>query len=272
MACLLIASNSYCESETIATRVAETLECRLFGWDELRSGASRYPATEKQLSRSLLEPPSLFGMKEAKRTCCLAYLTAVLTELLTDNDFVYHGPCAAFLTHRVPHVIRMLITGHVEQRATRLVAADGVTLAQARKQIAAEDRNRARTMELVFHTQIDDPAVFDLVIDVDAGGLDAAVQASVEAARSPRFQPSTYSTQCLADARLSAQVRAALVCQDPEIQVHAEDGAVTVRAHVTERTRDQIVNDIRAKVGTMSGVRTLDVAPMTEFLGRPGGL
>ena len=262
MACLLIASKSFCDGESIAAKVADLLGIRLLGPEVFREAAAGYPVTEEQLHRAIVEPPSLFGMSSTRRARCLAYFTAALTQLLGDDNAVYHGPGGHYVIHGVPHLIRVSVTGNAAKRAERLASSQGVPLARANKLIAAEDHDLERCAQLIFDVGPTDQSVFDLRVDVDHQSVEEVARSIAEAAGEPRFQPTNYSTRCLRNVVLSAQVRAKLIHRDPDIEVHAEGGAVSVRPHLAGRARDRTLESIREEVAALPGVQSLEIVPV----------
>jgi len=262
MTCLLIASKSFCDGDSIAAKVAALLGIRLIGPEVFREAAAEYPVTEEQLRRAITEPPSLFGMTSTRRARCLAYFTAALTQLLGDDNTVYHGPGGQYVIHGVPHLIRVSVTGEAAKRAERLASSEGIPLSRASKLIAAEDHDQERCAQLVFGVEPMDHSVFDLMVNVDEKGVEEAARSIAEAAGEPRFQQTNYSTRCLRNAVLSARVRAKLIHRDPDIQVHAEGGAVSVRPHLVARARERTLESIRQEVAGLPGVTSLEIVPV----------
>lgn len=262
MTCLLIASKSFCDGQLIAARVADLLEIRLLGQEVFRAAAAEYAVTEEQLRRAIVEPPSLFGMTGTRRARCLAYFTASLTRLIGDGNAVYHGPAAHHVIPGIPHLIRISITGDPAKRAERLAARESLQLARANKRIADEDNAQERCAELIFDVEPTTPTRFDLEFKVDDEGVEEAARQIVQAAGEPRFRPTNYSNRCLDNIVLVAQIRAKLVDRDPNIQVLADNGVVSVRPHLTGRARERALTSIRQELSVLPDIRSLEIVPV----------
>lgn len=93
------------------------------------------------------------------------------------------GRNATVVLADVPHAIHVKLDGPVEQRVDRAAAEVGITVAEASRRQAREDRMRA---EMAWRMHNWDPRTndrFDLIVNTGAVGLDMAVELIVEAYR-----------------------------------------------------------------------------------------
>ena len=68
----------------------------------------------------------------------------------------------------------MLVVAPAEQRAARLAKREGLSSSEAHRRLAREDEQR-REFLAQFGVNPDDPALYDLVVNTETLGPDAAV-------------------------------------------------------------------------------------------------
>jgi Cytidylate kinase-like family len=90
-----------------------------------------------------------------------------------------------------PGALHVLLTGPLEGRVARIARRDGVGRDEAERRVAAHDRARKAYIGRTFGVRADDRALFHLIVDTVALGVDAAVELIVAASRAQaRCSPS----------------------------------------------------------------------------------
>lgn len=125
------------------------------------------------------------------------YLTTIVRGLYHTGGVICGRGAHVVLAGR--DILRVRLVGSIEVCASRLSEEEGLSYSAAKKQVHDRNRQRERFVQDVFHSRLDDPATFDLVVNTDnfrhvedvvellvaavrARGLDRGVVAGKEAA------------------------------------------------------------------------------------------
>jgi len=98
---------------------------------------------------------------------------------------VAHAASLALATH--PDVLRVLITAPRETRARRLAEAQHIGQAEAEKQLARGDVNRADYLKRFYGVSTEQPTHYDLVLNTDRVTSEAAAALILSAMRSQQI-------------------------------------------------------------------------------------
>jgi cytidylate kinase len=92
------------------------------------------------------------------------------------------GRSGALILKDDPHALHVRLDGPKERRIAQAVTLLGVDRATAERQLAETDRAREAYAQHFYRADVRDPALYHLVIDTTAIGLDAALEIIVTAA------------------------------------------------------------------------------------------
>lgn len=112
----------------------------------------------------------------------LVEMTRVIARLAQKGRAVFVGRGARCILNPACGLSVRAI-GSLEARAAEVARARGVSLAEARRLVAKNDEAQRAFIRQAFRKEIDDPAGFDLVLNVPAIGFEAAVETIVAAAK-----------------------------------------------------------------------------------------
>ncbi|MER3420607.1 MAG: hypothetical protein C4290_08845, partial [Chloroflexota bacterium] len=112
-----------------------------------------------------------------------ALLERVLRETAGAEPAVILGHAAQIALRDVPGTLHVFIHAPVDFRAAHLARAEGISLAQARREIEASDRERARFYQSAYHVNWYDLRLYDLVVDTAVTGIHRAAELIAEVAR-----------------------------------------------------------------------------------------
>ena len=82
-----------------------------------------------------------------------------------------------------PGALHVFLTGPPEGRIARIARRDGVGRDEAERRVEAHDRARREYIRRTFGVEADDRALFHLIVDTIAVGVDATVELIVTASR-----------------------------------------------------------------------------------------
>lgn len=108
----------------------------------------------------------LLGLHPPSWTLFHATVETIL-KLAELGHVILIGRGANVVTARLPHVFHVRLVGSLERRVERVMADRGLDRKQALEFIEKEDRGRARYLREHFKAEIDDPLLYDLVLNTD---------------------------------------------------------------------------------------------------------
>lgn len=154
----------------IGQRVAELLGWRLVGRDLINQAAHACGLPEMALA--VIDELGLFGMKPdaAAQAAYRWAVEGVMHDLALQGKVVIVGRGGQMVlrpTLPVPPALHVRVIAPLEVRAARLVTRHGIAMSAALAQARASDRARSRYLRLNYgkSAQIDDPDLYDLVIN-----------------------------------------------------------------------------------------------------------
>ncbi len=119
----------------------------------------------------------------------VAHLTRVVVAAARRGKVVLVGRGAQFLLPR-QHGLAVRIVAPMAHRIARVMRRDNITEAAARRYVQRKDAGRREFVERFFHHDIEDPHLYDMVINVERLGIGGAVEQILAAAcRKPAPQP-----------------------------------------------------------------------------------
>jgi len=173
--------------------VAECLADRL-GWpalaDEILQGAAaKLGASEEVVRGSIDTPPGLWARAVRGRERYVVAVQTALAEACVQGSLVYHGLAGQFLLRGCPGVLRVRLIAPLEMRVQALLARNrGMTREAAEEFIDNVDRERRERARLLYDADVEDPAFYDLTVNLRSLSLEAACVAIAEAASQPEYR------------------------------------------------------------------------------------
>jgi len=111
----------------------------------------------------------------------VAYLGRVVAEAAAQGNVVFVGRGAQFLLPR-QNGLAVRIVAPLKCRIERTMQREGVDRAAAGQLVRRRDAGRREFVQRYFHRDLDDPHLYDLVVNVERLGLDGAVEQILTAA------------------------------------------------------------------------------------------
>ena len=172
------------QGSDIAKRVASELGCRFYDTD-----AISHMARELGVLESIREidekEPSLFQRIFSQRPIVyLEQLASVLYELAKQGDAVFLGRGSHLLLRDFPCALHVWVTASPETRIRTLVD-QGWTREAAARAIKRSDDERSALVKFAFGVDWEDPARYDLVLNMDKLNVPVAVSTVLHVVRSP---------------------------------------------------------------------------------------
>ncbi len=180
-------------------RLADELH-KIVGWavlsqeDVSTAAAKAYRMTEQELFRGLYLPANFFERFTHRKTRYLLATQATVTELLTDGNGIYHGLAGQFLFADLCNAFKVRIVAPMEYRIETAMRRFGLKKDEARRHIRDADEYRSRWGRQIFHADITDADLYDLVVNLEHVSITRAATMISELMDGDDYQP---TPQCI---------------------------------------------------------------------------
>lgn len=200
--------------------------------------AERFGEDVARLSHAVEERPTLAERLNTAQRRLARYVEATVQEMAARDDIVLVGLASTIILAGMPHTLRVRLTAPEGRRAERVSRAQGVDPAAALELVRQSDRERGGRVRFLYHVDLEDPLLYDLVINTDRLEVEDAARLVQEVLRHPRFQSTETSRAAMRDVTVAAQARAVLeadpVTRVRPITVDCADGVVSLGGRVEE--------------------------------------
>jgi len=245
------------------TQLAELLHAKL-GWpvlsqeDVSAAAAKAYRMSKEELRRGLYLPANFYERFTDRKTRYLLATQATIAELLDDGKGIYHGLAGQFLFQNLRNAFKVRIVAPTSLRVENAVSRKGMTRHEAARHIREADEHRHLWGRQIFDADVNDPDLYDLVVNLEKVSLATAANLIAEIMRGRDRQPTSESIQEFEDFALEKRIKAELFFNSPFTPDIAQ---VTVRKGEVHLTGGRSFEDVRPKivefVGQIRGVTTI---------------
>jgi len=231
VAIITISRGSKSGGQQMAECLAAQLQYPIVGREIVQEAASRLGVSDEALSHQMEHAPKLWDRNAATRRLYVAAVQATLAEHVAEGDLVYHGLAGQLLLRGLPAVLRVRLIAPRERRVRTLVETHQMDESSAEEFIKHVDVARARWVKAMYGEDIEDPALYDVVVNLEAMSVPGACAVLATVAKRPDFAVTGEVKACLQAFRLASNVKVALA-RAPETRPHILD--VSVRRGVVE--------------------------------------
>lgn len=268
MPIVTIARGSMSGGRIVAEAVAAGLGCPCIGREILTAAAVQLGVSPELLGTALDRVPGLWDRVTAQRRGYLVALQAALSEQVAKGDLVYHSYAGHLLLRGVPGVLRVRIIAPLDARIGEAMEEEGIDSYAAEALVRRNDEARARWTQVMYGVDWSDPALYDMVINLEQLSVVDACAGILEVARQPKFAATEETREQHGDFALGCRVRFALehnpATRGLPLEVSARRGAVTVAGVAPEAAMpagmtDVFRRELTAVVTAVAGVRTVQL-------------
>lgn len=259
MAIVTISRGTFGGGKAVAEQLAARLDHPCVSREEITKDAARdFEVSEARFNAAMVEPPSFWRQSTGKRTIYLNYFKAALLKRASDGRIVYHGQAGHLLLGNIRGVLRVRINADMAYRIASAMQQHQCSREQALALISDLDRQNIKWTRFLYGARWDDPALFDVVFNLEQMREESVVQTLFAMTALEDFQPDAASWKSFHDLRLGSMVWAALArdkrTRMAAIQVDADDGLVTLAGSVGSR---QVLNEVLAVAQQVRGVKAV---------------
>lgn len=232
MAIISICRGTRSGGEAMAQCLAEQLHCPLVAREVIQDAASELGVSESDLSRGMDRTPRLWNRQSAERRLYITALQSALAEHVVGGDLIYHGRAGQVLLAGLPGVLKVRLIAPLEARVRALRESDGMDSDSAEEYIRHVDGVRARWVRMMYGQDIDDPVLYNMVINLKTLSIPEACAIVTKTAEQPDFAVTDEVKAKLLEFRLACRVKLALArareTRALDLQVDARDGEIDV--------------------------------------------
>lgn len=263
MSIITITDSSYSNGRQIAKSAAKRLNYEYADSENILPLVSKkFGVSESKLVRALKDTPSNVGMFSKAKPEHIIFIETLITECFLKNNIVYYGVVGLPLIQEVSHVLKVNIIANLESRIKNRMKLDNVSQDKARKAVTKEDEQLKKWVEAVYNTDITDPNLYDLVINIGhikGDDIEDALETIISTVEHKKFQPMTYSLRCMKNVAMSCRVRATLADIDPKMQVKSDEGTIYIYTKAVKKKAQDKVLEMKQKVMRLEGVKHVEV-------------
>ena len=276
MPLITISRGSTSGGEALARSLSDVLHVPCVGREVVVEAAARLGISDDALAQKLERSPGLWDRLTFERRMYIVVVQSVLAEQALEGKLVYHGYAGHLLLTGVPAVLRVRLIAPMEKRVRTVMEQNKLSKGRAEAYIRQVDEGRSRFSHFVYGVDLQDPAHYDLVVNLEVMSVAGACAVIVEASRQPEYAVTNAVREKLADFALACRARVALathpVGRGLDLEVTASGGIVRIRGEVPEsvmlmRASTRWEEELRAAVESVPGVKNvrLEVEPVSPF-------
>ena len=253
----------------IGMALAQRLGYRYVDQELIADAVRRYGLAEEKASHLDESKPTLFERFDVETRHYITVLQTTLLEFAEQDNHVLMGRGGQWLLRGIPQVLRLRVIAPFETRVKQWIKRTAEMTGDTPNQRAAvefvrrDDTERAGRMRYLYEVDLDDPALYDVVVNTEKLKYDAAVDMIERVVRRPELATADEGRKLLA-----SRVQVALAT-NPEtrryrITVEARDGIVVLEGTAA---LDRAV-DVARTVPGVRDVRTqqVEIPPIPPFV------
>lgn len=261
MSVITISRGSFSGGKSLAECLGASLGFRCLDRETVAERAAASGVAQEELLDALLKPPSFLERFKHQRYQYLALFQAALAEEVRTGKVIYHGNAGHLLLKGASPVLKVRVIAPLEKRIAMLQDRLKMGRGEALNYIQKVDRDRKNWTQYLYGVDWENPALYDLVINLDA--LDIAAACEVVAAAARQQKCFAFEGECrreMEDLAIGSRVRANLAIHPPtshlEFEVGCRLGRVSIRGKVA--SADEL-EEVKRVAGAVPGVRELDL-------------
>jgi cytidylate kinase len=258
MAIIMISRGTFSGGKAVAEGLAGRLNYPCISNEIIFDAAEAYGVPEERLTAVLQEPPKIWRQRPGRRLAHMNFVRTALLKKVVNDNLVYYGYAGHLLLTGISHVIRVRIIADMEYRLKAAMTQEGLNRPAAKEMIDTLDRKSEKWTQTLYGIQWSDPALYDVVLNLDGMRIEAAVDIVGRMTELDDFKPTPESRRAFKDQMLSSMVWAALtrdsMTKKANVRVLAEGGNVTITGKASSH---KIVGVIPHVAGQVEGVKAI---------------
>jgi cytidylate kinase len=274
MAIIVVSTQMGAGGPEIGMALGQRLGYRYVDQELLQDAGRRYGLAEEKLSHLDESKPTIFERFDAETRHHITVLQTTLLELAELDNCVFMRGGGQWLLRGVPHVVRVRVIAPFEHRVKcwirRVAAMTGETPNQraAADFVRRDDSEKSGRMRYLYEVDINDPLLYELIVNTERQSYDAVVEMIEALVRRPEMTTTEAGRKLVASRALASRVQVALATH-PEtrryrITVEAQDGVVTLEGTAALERALDVARDVPGVRDVKT--RQLEIPPIPPFV------
>jgi cytidylate kinase len=268
MCVITISRGAYSGGELMAECLAWKLGYRCVDRDVIVERAAAHGVSQDVLRDALQKPPGFLERFGHKRYIYLALIQAALTEEVRTGDAIYHGNAGHLLLREGPQILRTRIIAPLEFRIRMVQDRLRYGRDEAISFLQKADEDRQKWTHFLYGVNWGDPALYDVVINLEHMGIEEACHVVSALAKEKCFEFTAESRARMNDLVLASRVKADLAVNpatsDLEVEVTARRGQVSITGRIPRLSEVQEIERIARSVPGVTGVQLDELMTATR--------
>jgi len=261
MAIVCVCRGTRSGGRVMAERLATRLGYPILGREVVQDAAADLGVSAEEVERSMVARPAVWSRFSSLRRAYVAAVQSALAERAVSGRLVYHGLSGGLLLKGVPGLLCIRLIAPMARRVQSVVDQFDVNPLAAERYIWDMDESRARWVKAMYGEDIMDPALYDLVINLETISIEGACAVTARTARQPEYAVTDAVRARLQDFRLACRVRVALASAPAlralQLDAQVEGGTVVVTGEAPLRKGGQTGDQIMEVTHAVPGVETV---------------
>jgi cytidylate kinase len=273
MSIITISRGSLSGGRALAERLADRLGYRCISSETLIEAAAKYGVSEPKLSEVFEKTPSFWERLTKTRRLYLIFIQAAMCELAQQGKLIYHGQGGQQLLKGISHIMKVRLIAPLEYRLKIAIERQGLSSREAARQYLQQvDEERLRRMRYLFNVDWRDPALYDVVLNIEHMSLETAADVVIYMAQHPEYQPTAASEKKLNDLALGCRIRALLaanpITSGIDVEVRTDDGIVWITGLIDSGELEyEIIHIAQTVSGVKEVISDLEIKPVFPYPG-----
>ena len=260
MSIITISRGSFGGGKMLAESLGAVLGYRCLGREAVAEKAAACGVSQEQLLDALSKPPGFLERFRHSRYQFIAIFQAALAEEVKAGKVVYHCNAGHLMLQGVSPLLKVRVIAPLEKRVAMIQERLEVSPSEAVAYIRKVDEDRKNWTRYLYGVNWEDPALYDVVVNLGSMDVPEACQIVATAARRKCFEfVGDWQTQ-LRDLVIGSRVRANLATNPAtshlEFEVTSRQGRVSIEGRVT--TAEEL-EEIKRGAQSVLGVAALDL-------------
>ena len=274
MAIITFSRGCFSHGKEIAECVAEKLGYECISQEVLLETSQFFNVSEDKIFESLHDAPGLLERLTHVRQRFIDRFQAMLLEHVVTDNVVYHGFAGQILLGDISHVLKVRVIADMEERINMVQRRQQMSRTEAVNLIEREDHERAEWYRTIYRIDMNDPRLYDMVLNIDGLSIDDACNIVCQTASYDTFKTTQASQVAMADLALESHIKLILegICK-ADVTCKAGIAEIKVKGQklktsggtspdVQHQVQDQIQADLYDKivssVAKIPGVKDVD--------------
>lgn len=243
----------------MAKCLAEELDYPILGREVAQEAAAILGVEEEKLINRWEIPPRMWKKHSVATRLYKAAVLSTLADHAVEGNLVYHGLCGQLLLRGVPAVLRVRLIASLETRIGFLQESADMDRAGAERYLHNVDDARARWVRMMYGENINDPALYDIVLNLDQVHFTVACGMLENTIKQTEFHLDEDVLARLRDFQIECHVRLALAGNSNtrafDFEIDATSGIVSVAGSAPVLPSGRMGDSILEVVQSVSGVK-----------------